>query len=231
MSAVLKSKPSKPVRDRVSKEEWQLRVDLAAAYQLAAQFKWTDLIYTHFSARLPGSHEFLINPYGLMFDEITASSLVAVDVTPSRPVGEVLNSQEMPTNLPQGWNFEKVFGEDPSNPMIKASVDESLMLKLAMSDKPAPQPPQKQDRQPGIEDLVRSVEPDGGPLQRRWESLRSTLLRCNAVNRANGMAVNMMEQRVRLAISLLRQGSAATVAYGPAGTTVRSDARRRVTRA
>jgi flagellar biosynthesis/type III secretory pathway chaperone len=87
------------------------------------------------------------------------------------------------------------------------------------------------DRQPGIEDLVRSVEPDGGPLQRRWESLRSTLLRCNAVNRANGMAVNMMEQRVRLAISLLRQGSAATVAYGPAGTTVRSDARRRVTRA
>ncbi|MBP6012692.1 MAG: marine proteobacterial sortase target protein [Alphaproteobacteria bacterium] len=65
------------------------------------------------------------------------TSLVAVDVTPSRPVGEVLNSQEMPTNLPHGWNFEKVFGEDPSNPMIKASVDESLMLKLAMSDKPA----------------------------------------------------------------------------------------------
>ncbi len=65
------------------------------------------------------------------------TSLVAVDVTPSRPVGEVLNSQEVPTNLPHGWNFEKVFGEDPSNPMIKASVDESLMLKLAMSDKPA----------------------------------------------------------------------------------------------
>jgi len=87
------------------------------------------------------------------------------------------------------------------------------------------------DRQPGIEDLVRSIEPDGGPLHRRWESLRSTLLRCNAVNRANGVAVNMMEQRVRLAISLLRQGSAAPVAYGPAGTTVRSDARRRVARA
>jgi len=79
MSAVLKSKQSKPVRDRVSKEEWQLRVDLAAAYQLAAQFKWTDLIYTHFSARLPGSHEFLINPYGLMFDEITASNLIRID--------------------------------------------------------------------------------------------------------------------------------------------------------
>jgi len=67
------------VRQRVSKEEWQVRVDLAAAYQLAHLFKWTDLIYTHFSARVPGSEDFLINPYGLMFDEITASSLVRID--------------------------------------------------------------------------------------------------------------------------------------------------------
>jgi ribulose-5-phosphate 4-epimerase/fuculose-1-phosphate aldolase len=79
MSAVLKPKNSKPVRERVSREEWQMRVDLAAAYQLAAIFKWTDLIYTHFSARLPGSEDFLINPYGLMFDEITASNLVKID--------------------------------------------------------------------------------------------------------------------------------------------------------
>ena len=79
MSAVLKPRKSKPVKDRVSKEEWRLRVDLAAAYQLAAVFKWTDLIFTHFSARLPGHDEFLINPYGLMFDEITASNLVRVD--------------------------------------------------------------------------------------------------------------------------------------------------------
>src|SRR3982751_1933155 len=50
-----------------------------AAYQLAAIFKWTDLIYTHFSARVPGTEDFLINPYGLMFDEITASSLVRID--------------------------------------------------------------------------------------------------------------------------------------------------------
>jgi ribulose-5-phosphate 4-epimerase/fuculose-1-phosphate aldolase len=76
MSAVLKSKP---VKERVSKEEWDLRVDLAAAYQLAAIFKWTDLIYTHFSARLPGHAEFLINPYGLMFEEITASNLIRID--------------------------------------------------------------------------------------------------------------------------------------------------------
>jgi ribulose-5-phosphate 4-epimerase/fuculose-1-phosphate aldolase len=79
MSAVLKPRKSKPVRDRVSKQEWNLRVDLAAAYQLAAIFKWTDLIYTHFSARLPGHDEFLINPYGLMFEEITASNLIRID--------------------------------------------------------------------------------------------------------------------------------------------------------
>jgi ribulose-5-phosphate 4-epimerase/fuculose-1-phosphate aldolase len=76
MSAVLK--PGS-VKGRVSKDEWQLRVDLAAAYQLAAIFKWTDLIYTHFSARLPGHDEFLINPYGLMFEEITASNLIRID--------------------------------------------------------------------------------------------------------------------------------------------------------
>jgi ribulose-5-phosphate 4-epimerase/fuculose-1-phosphate aldolase len=79
MSANLKEISRSNVRDRVSKEEWQVRVDLAAAYQLASLFKWTDLIYTHFSARVPGSDDFLINPYGLMFDEITASSLVKID--------------------------------------------------------------------------------------------------------------------------------------------------------
>ena len=78
MSANLKFK-STPVRERVSQEEWQLRIDLAAAYQLAALYKWTDLIYTHFSARLIGQDEFLINPYGLMFDEVTASNLVKID--------------------------------------------------------------------------------------------------------------------------------------------------------
>lgn len=67
------------VRDVVSAEEWQARVDLAAAYRLAALYDWDDLIFTHISARVPGpEHHFLINPYGLMFDEITASSLVKV---------------------------------------------------------------------------------------------------------------------------------------------------------
>jgi ribulose-5-phosphate 4-epimerase/fuculose-1-phosphate aldolase len=80
MSANLKKVKLPAVRERVSKEEWQVRVDLAAAYQLAAIYKWTDLIYTHFSARVPGTDDFLINPYGLMFDEITASTLVKIDL-------------------------------------------------------------------------------------------------------------------------------------------------------
>ena len=64
-----------------SAQEWQTRVDLAAAYRLVAHFGWDDLIFTHLSARVPGpEHHFLINPYGLMFDEITASNLVKIDL-------------------------------------------------------------------------------------------------------------------------------------------------------
>ena len=68
------------LKEVVSAEEWALRVDLAAAYRLVALYGWSDLVFTHISARLPGPGErFLINPYGLMFDEITASSLVVID--------------------------------------------------------------------------------------------------------------------------------------------------------
>lgn len=64
-----------------SAEEWQMRIDLAACYRLVAHYGWDDLIYTHISARVPGpEHHFLINPYGMMFHEITASSLVKVDL-------------------------------------------------------------------------------------------------------------------------------------------------------
>jgi ribulose-5-phosphate 4-epimerase/fuculose-1-phosphate aldolase len=68
------------VKSLVSEQEWQLRVDLAACYRMIAMHRWDDLIFTHISARIPGpEHHFLINPYGLMFEEITASSLVKVD--------------------------------------------------------------------------------------------------------------------------------------------------------
>jgi ribulose-5-phosphate 4-epimerase/fuculose-1-phosphate aldolase len=66
---------------KVSAEEWRVRVDLAAAYRLVAYYGWDDLIFTHLSARVPGpEHHFLLNPYNLMFEEVTASSLVKVDM-------------------------------------------------------------------------------------------------------------------------------------------------------
>ena len=86
----------------VSPDEWQLRCDLAACYRLVALYGWSDLVFTHISARIPGpEHHFLINPYGLMFDEITASSLVKVDMQcnkliespyPVNPAGFVIHS-------------------------------------------------------------------------------------------------------------------------------------------
>jgi ribulose-5-phosphate 4-epimerase/fuculose-1-phosphate aldolase len=90
------------LKEVVSAEEWKLRVDLAAAYRLVALYGWSDLVFTHISARIPGpDHHFLINPYGLMFDEITASSLVKVDQQchklsdspfPVNPAGFVIHS-------------------------------------------------------------------------------------------------------------------------------------------
>ena len=90
------------IQNMVSAEEWQLRVDLAACYRLVALYGWSDLIFTHISARIPGpEHHFLINPYGLMFDEITASNLVKVDMQcnkliespyPVNPAGFVIHS-------------------------------------------------------------------------------------------------------------------------------------------
>jgi len=69
------------VREQVSAEEWQTRVDLAACYRLVAMHRMTDLIYNHITARVPGTNnEFLINPYGLMYEEMTASSLIKIDL-------------------------------------------------------------------------------------------------------------------------------------------------------
>src|SRR4026208_1455955 len=69
------------LRGVVSPQEWQARVELAACYRLVALFGWDDLVFTHISARVPGSeHNFLINPYGHPFEEITASSLVKIDL-------------------------------------------------------------------------------------------------------------------------------------------------------
>ena len=78
--AILEPYTEPSVKSLVSEEEWRVRVDLAACYRLVAHYGWTDLIFTHISARVPGTHNhFLLNPYGLMFEEITASSLVKLD--------------------------------------------------------------------------------------------------------------------------------------------------------
>jgi ribulose-5-phosphate 4-epimerase/fuculose-1-phosphate aldolase len=77
----LKSLDIPSLQSKVSDEEWAIRVDLACAYRMVAYYGWDDLIFTHLSARIPGpEHHFLLNPYQLMFEEVTASSLIKVDV-------------------------------------------------------------------------------------------------------------------------------------------------------
>jgi ribulose-5-phosphate 4-epimerase/fuculose-1-phosphate aldolase len=88
------------LRESVTPEEWALRVDLAACYRLVARFGWSDLVFTHISARVPGEHDrFLINPYGMLFDEITASSLVKVDAE-----GRCVDGSPWPVN-PAGFTI------------------------------------------------------------------------------------------------------------------------------
>src|ERR1700685_2675250 len=71
----------KSVREQVSPEEWQTRVDLAACYRLVAMYGYTEMIANHISCRVPGSHDhFLINPYGMLYEEIDASCLIKVDL-------------------------------------------------------------------------------------------------------------------------------------------------------
>lgn len=85
---------------QVSDAEWQVRVDLAAAYRLVAAFHWDDLVFTHITARVPGTDDqFLINPYGLLFEEITASSLIKIDLN-----GNKLDDSPYPVN-PAGFTI------------------------------------------------------------------------------------------------------------------------------
>ena len=71
---------TKSLREQVSAEEWQTRVDLAACYRLVALYGMTDLVYNHITARVPASNDVLINPYGMLYEEITASSLIKIDL-------------------------------------------------------------------------------------------------------------------------------------------------------
>ncbi|WP_417518440.1 class II aldolase/adducin family protein [Minwuia sp.] len=97
MTATIARHPSaRP--DGISAEEWQVRLDLAACYRLVHMFGMDDLIYTHISARVPGPDEhFLINPFGLLYEEITASNLIKVDIE-----GNILSDSEYGIN-PAGY--------------------------------------------------------------------------------------------------------------------------------
>ncbi|KGJ89215.1 class II aldolase/adducin family protein [Thalassotalea sp. ND16A] len=93
------------LKNKVSKEEWQTRLDLAACYRLVAHFGWDDLIYTHISARIPDSEHFLINAFGVAFDEVTASNLVKIDIH-----GNILDGGEFEIN-PAGFTIHSAIHE------------------------------------------------------------------------------------------------------------------------
>lgn len=114
------------LQTRVSPAEWQARVDLAACYRLVALHGWDDLIFTHLSAKIPGTEHFLINPYGLMFHEISASNLVKVDLAGAKlmdspyeinPAGYTIHSAVhevrhdvacvMHTHTAPGWRYRR----------------------------------------------------------------------------------------------------------------------------
>jgi ribulose-5-phosphate 4-epimerase/fuculose-1-phosphate aldolase len=88
-----------PVPSQFSTEEWQARCDLAASYRLIDMYGWSDFFGTHISLRVPGSDEFLLNPFGMLFEEITASSLIKVDQD-----GNLLSDSEFPIN-PAGFTI------------------------------------------------------------------------------------------------------------------------------
>jgi len=93
------------LKDKVSPEEWQTRVDLAACYRLVADMRWGDLIYTHISAKVPGTNHYLVNAFGLTFDEVRASNLVKVDLD-----GNILDGSPYQIN-PAGFTIHSAIHE------------------------------------------------------------------------------------------------------------------------
>ena len=110
---------------KVSDEEWKLRVDLAATYRLVAMYGWDDMIFTHISARVPGpEHHFLINPYGLLFEEITASSLVKIDID-----GNKVQETPYPVN-PAGFTIHSALhmNRDDAHCVIHLHTDDGVAV-------------------------------------------------------------------------------------------------------
>src|ERR1700744_2242544 len=129
MSAAARKMPTTDditsVRDKVSAEEWAVREDLAATYRLVAMHGWDDMIFTHISARVPGpEHHFLINPYGLLFEEITASSLVKINVD-----GHKVQESPYPVN-PAGFTIHSALhmNRDDAHCIIHVHTDDGVAV-------------------------------------------------------------------------------------------------------
>jgi len=126
------------IRNQVSDEEWQMRVDLAACYRLIAMYGWDDLVFTHISARVPGPDEhFLINSYGLMFEEMTASSLVKIDLegnkvmdidAPINPAGFTIHSAVHEAR--EDVDYEGIALNEEEKPRLVADLGDKSSLIL-----------------------------------------------------------------------------------------------------
>ena len=101
--------PSLSLKNKVSEEEWRIRVDLAACYRLVADMGWGDLIYTHISAKVPDTKYYLVNAFGLAFEEVTASNLVKVDLA-----GNIIDDTPYKIN-PAGFTIHSAIHEARSD--------------------------------------------------------------------------------------------------------------------
>ena len=113
------------LKESVSEEEWAARVDLAALYRLVALHGWDDLIFTHISHRVPGpEHHFLINPYGMLFEEITASSLVKVDLD-----GNIVQETDFNIN-PAGFTIHSAvhMAREDANVVLHLHTDQGVAV-------------------------------------------------------------------------------------------------------
>nr|WP_268838104.1 class II aldolase/adducin family protein [Pseudoalteromonas sp. CNAT2-18.1] len=122
--SVIPTLPPLSVRDKVSDQEWRLRVDLAACYRLVEHMRWGDLIYTHMSARIPGTDEYLVNAFGLSFDEVTASNLVKVNLQ-----GDILDDTPHQIN-PAGFTIHSAIHEvrDDAHCVIHLHTKETIAV-------------------------------------------------------------------------------------------------------
>ncbi|QPG05251.1 class II aldolase/adducin family protein [Salinimonas marina] len=117
--------PHESLKNSVSEAEWQTRIDLAACYRLVADMGWGDLIYTHISAKVPGSNHYLVNAFGLMFDEVTASNLVKVDLQ-----GNIQQDTSATIN-PAGFTIHSAIHEARSDAKCIVHLHTKAMISVA----------------------------------------------------------------------------------------------------